>query len=196
MKIFVLTGSIAMGKTTVANYFRYFNIKVFCADNAIHKIYEKQHIIDYVKNIYEKAIINNKVDRKVLAKYILDNDKAKIELENILYKELEKAKKTFLYENKKEKLVVFDIPLYFEKNINSIKFDKIIVVYSNTELQKIRALQRKNLNENTLNKIIKLQIPIEEKIKKADYVIDNNGSLEETYQQIKNILNKEDIYVG
>lgn len=197
MKIFVLTGSIAMGKTTVAKYLEKFNIKIFCADKAIHKIYEQADIIDYIKTIYEPAIVNNKVERKILAKYILNNENIRLNLEKLLYKELEKEKIKFLIENTKEKLIIFDIPLYFEKNNNKIiaekPIDKIIVVYCDKELQIKRALQRPNLTEDIFYNICKLQLPIEEKIKNADYIINNNGTLEETYNQINYILKKEEI---
>lgn len=192
MKIFILTGSIAMGKSTVAEFLRQLDIKIFCADEEVHKLYEKTAIIDYVKNYFPKAIINNKIERHKLADYILGNEENRKIIEDLIYKYLEIEKLNFINNYKNENIVILDLPLYFErgqqKYIGNYKIDKVIVVYCSEEKQRFRALQRENLSLQHFENIIKLQLPIEEKIKKADYVINNNGSLKETHQQIMRIL--------
>ena len=63
MKIFILTGSIAMGKTTIVDFLRMLNINVFCADETVHFLYKQQHIINYIKNIFPEVVINNEINR-------------------------------------------------------------------------------------------------------------------------------------
>lgn len=201
MKIFILTGSIAMGKTTVANFLKKLKINVFCADETVHLLYKRQHIIDYIKNIFPEVVINNEVNRNILANYILKDEENRKKIENLIYKYLEKEKLNFLEKNNtlKSELVVLDIPLYFERGalnyIEKYEINKVIVVYTSKEQQRFRALQRPNLLIKNFENILNLQMPSEEKIKKADYIINNNGTIEQTYNQIINILKNEGINV-
>lgn len=190
-----------MGKTTIVDFLRMLNINVFCADETVHFLYKQQHIINCIKNIFPEVVINNEINRNILATYILSDEKNRKKIENLVYKYLEVEKLSFLEKNKKlkSKLVVLDIPLYFERGalryIGNYEINKIIVVYTTKEQQRFRALQRANLSIQNFENILKLQMPSDEKIKKADYTINNSGTIEQTHYQIINILKNEGINV-
>ena len=180
-----LTGGIASGKSTVSKYLAEKGFKVYDADKIAKDISEKKLVQEEIILTFGDKILdeNGNVDRKKL-KEIVFEDKEKLKQLNAIihpkvidfYKEL-KEKNT-------DEIIFFDVPLLFESGID--KFcDKILVVISDYEIQLNRIVKRDKIDRELASKIIKSQISNEERIKKADVVIENNSSLEDLFEKIE-----------
>jgi len=170
-----LTGSIATGKSTVMKCFSTFGFEIIDADSIAHEILNEEH--KAIASLFGEAVIKeDKVDRQALGSIVFSDEKKRKELEALLhpliYTRIER-RATLLDEQKKPYLV--DIPLFFEGNRYPI--EKVLVVYTPPDLQLQRLIQREGTSEEEAQKRIDIQISIEEKRKKADYVIDNSGTL-------------------
>jgi len=171
-----LTGGIASGKSTVSKYLAEKGFKVYDADKIAKDISEKKLVQkEIILNFGDKILTEDgKVDRKKLKEIVhpkvID-----------FYRELK--------EKNIDKTIIFDVPLLFESGID--KFcDKILVVISDYDVQLNRIVERDNIDKELASKIIKSQISNEERIKKADIVIENNTSLEELYEKVERFCEK------
>ena len=180
-----LTGGIASGKSTVSKYLVEKGFKVYDADKIAKDISEKKLVQEEIIVTFGDKILgkNGNVDRKKL-KEIVFGDKEKLKQLNAIihpkvidfYKEL-KEKNT-------DEIIIFDVPLLFESGID--KFcDKILVVISDYEIQLNRIVERDKIDRDLAEKIIKSQLSNEERIKKADVVIENNSSLEDLFEKVE-----------
>ena len=185
-----LTGGIASGKSTVSKYLTEKGFKVYDADKIAKDISEKKIVQEeIILNFGDKILTEDgKVDRKKLKEIVFaDKDKLK-KLNAIIH-----PKVIDFYRELKEKntdeTIIFDVPLLFEIGID--KFcDKILVVISDYDVQLNRIVKRDNIDKKLASKIIKSQISNEERIKKADIVIENNTSLEELYEKVERFCEK------
>ena len=189
MIILGVTGSVGMGKTEAGKYFIKNNIDVFDCDKEIATFYNKKDTIIEIKKIFPSTIYNNKVDKNALANIVF-NDKKKLNfLEELLYKKL-KAKQSFWLRKKireKKKLLVFDVPLLFEKD-NIKKYDIVVVLSCNKALQRRRVLKRQGWNEERYEKTLKEQIPDYIKQTLADIIIKSDRGKRYLYQEIIKII--------
>lgn len=191
MKRVALTGNIGCGKSTVAGMFKKLGAYVFDADGIIHSFYRKGHpVFEEVVKTFGKKVLDRggNLDRKELARIVFSNEEKLRKLENIthkaLYDELEK-----LYRKVPEGAVVFvEASLFIEKGTHK-RFDKTVVVYAPYEVCKRRAMSR-GFSEEDFERRWKRQMPIEEKVKYADFVIDNSDGLEETYRQVRAVFER------
>lgn len=185
-----LTGSVAMGKTTVANLFAELGIKIYCADSEVKKLYQISSVINEIASIVPKSLVNHKINMEILRESILKDNSILRKLEDILHPLVERSKQEFIRNQSLTgaDFIILDIPLLYEKNKES-EFDKIIVVDAPLEMQKSRFLLRKDMTEEKFNFILSQQIPNKIKISKADFVINTSFSLEETKKQVLNIYN-------
>ena len=185
-----LTGGIASGKSTVSKYLSEKGFKVYDADKIAKDISEKKLVQEEIILNFGNKILTEegKVDRKKLKEIVFaDKDKLK-KLNAIIH-----PKVIDFYRELKEKntdeTIIFDVPLLFESGID--KFcDKILVVISDYDVQLNRIIERDNIDKELASKIIKSQISNEERIKKADIVIENNTSLEELYEKVERFCEK------
>ena len=191
-----LTGSIAMGKTTVSNMFRDLGVPVWCADNAVEKLYQKDGAATkMISKEYPDVITENGVDKKKLRNLIHKDNSILKNIEAIVHPLLQNSKIKFLKTNKHSYLVVYDIPLLFEKGLE-IDFDAVLVVTASTLTQRNRVLSRKNITDKDFQLIKRNQLGEEEKIKKADFVINTDRSLTETMQDVVQIYEKINVSAG
>ena len=191
-----LTGSIAMGKTTVSNMFRDLGVPVWCADNAVEKLYQKDGAATKMISIeYPDVITENGVDKKKLRNLIHKDNSILKNIEAIVHPLLQNSKIKFLKTNKHSHLVVYDIPLLFEKGLEK-DFDAVLVVTASTLTQRNRVLSRKNITDKDFQLIKRNQLGEEEKIKKADFVINTDRSLTETMQDVVQIYEKINVSAG
>ncbi|AAC07761.1 dephospho-CoA kinase [Aquifex aeolicus] len=188
MKRIGLTGNIGCGKSTVAQMFRELGAYVLDADKLIHSFYRKGHpVYEEVVKTFGKGILDEEgnIDRKKLADIVFKDEEKLRKLEEIthraLYKEIEKITKNL----SEDTLFILEASLLVEKGTYK-NYDKLIVVYAPYEVCKERAIKR-GMSEEDFERRWKKQMPIEEKVKYADYVIDNSGSIEETYKQVKKV---------
>ena len=174
-----ITGSFGSGKTTVANLFAKHGFKVINVDKLYHGIYKKNKSL---KNKIKKefgTLDKNKIKKIVFSDYVQLKKLNKI-THPIIIKEIKK-----MINNKKS--IVIDIPLLFEAKIQNL-FDKIIVVKCDKQTQIKRILKKKKHTKTEINNIIKSQIPLNKKIKHADFVVDNDKTIKKTQGQVKKIV--------
>jgi dephospho-CoA kinase len=177
MMVIGLTGSIAMGKSEVANILRTLNIPVFDADAAVHAIYENGEAAKHLAGLCPDAIVGHKVDRKILSGLIAKNPELLKSITAIIHPLVHAAERNFI-EQQHSDIVVIDSPLILESG-RARDMDMIIVVSSSPENQQARALARPGMTLEKLNLIRSKQMPDDEKRQWADYVIENNGTVEE-----------------
>lgn len=186
-----LTGGIACGKTTISNMFKKIGIEVVDADVVAREVLELPEVLKEIRETYGNIIFeNDKLDRKKMRDIIFNNKDNIKKLNSIVHP---KVIKVFQDEYNKKKLkedvIVFDIPLLFEVGLE--KFcDKILVVYVKEEVQIERIMRRDGSSRELAKKIIDAQMNLGEKIKLADYIIENSGTIDELEKKIKLILSK------
>ena len=185
-----LTGSIAMGKTTVSEMFKDLGVPVWCADNAVKKLYQKNGTATkLIFKAYPDVVTENGVDRIKLKNLIhIDNSILK-NIEAIVHPLLQDSKSNFLKTNKNLPIVIYDIPLLFEKELEK-EFDAVLVVTASNVTQRNRVLSRKNITNKDFQLIKKNQLGEKEKIKRADFLINTDRSLKETRQDVVQIHKK------
>tara|TARA_B100001027_G_C16260963_1_gene329408 strand:- start:353 stop:976 length:624 start_codon:yes stop_codon:yes gene_type:complete len=189
MIIIGVTGSVGMGKTEAGKYFRKNNIDVFDCDKEIANFYNKKDTIIEIKKNFPSTVYNNKVDKNALSSIVF-NDKNKLNfLEKLLHKKLH-ARQSFWVRKKireKKNLLVFDVPLLFEKD-NIKKYDIVMVLSCNKDLQRKRILKRKGWNEERYEKTLKEQIPDYIKQNLADIIIKSDRGKRYLYQEIIKVI--------
>ena len=185
-----MTGSIAMGKTTVSNMFRDLGVQVWCADNEVNELYKKNGAATKVfSKEFPSVITKTGVDKKKLRNLIHKDNAILKKVERIVHPLLEHSKVDFVKSNKDLPLIIFDIPLLFEKQ-QERKFDAVLVVTASELTQKKRVLSRKNMKEQDFQLIKRNQMNEKEKIKRADFLINTDKSLLETKQDVLEIYQK------
>lgn len=184
-----LTGGVASGKTTVANMLRELGAKIVDADELARRAVARgtltfQKIVEEFGNDFLDK--NGELDRKKLGRYVFNDATRKEKLEKIIHPVIGKMLIDSIESEreKKTEILILDIPLLFENNMQ-MWIRPVILVYTNPEKQIERLMKRENLSESEALNIIKSQMPIEEKKKLADFIIDNNDDLIKTESQVK-----------
>lgn len=185
MAVYGITGSIAVGKSTVTNYLLGKGYTVIDSDKLAHEAMHDETCKQQINDLFPSAMQNNIVDRKILGAILFHDKVAKKQIENIIHPYVIKHLQQAINQNKST--LFLDIPLLYEANLEYL-CDQIIVVYTTPSLQLTRLMKRDNSSREEALKRIHNQIDIEEKRKKADIVLDNNGSQEELYQQIEKMI--------
>lgn len=191
MKIIGLTGNIASGKTTISNIFGNFGAIVLNIDKLSHEcLEEKKDIINKEYGTDYKKF--NSFSRKKLAKVVFKNKDVLNKFCSIIHPCVIKKIDFFLKKIKKQnsnKIVVLDCPLLLESGIEKLA-DYIVVVEADFKLRIKRAKNKRYISKSELIKRDKYQLPQEEKIKNADFIINNNNSLQESKKQVKKVWEK------
>ncbi|MBT4203322.1 MAG: dephospho-CoA kinase [Rhodobiaceae bacterium] len=189
MIVIGLTGSIGMGKTTVAKLFADLSVPVFNSDDAVNLIYNQNpEVLKFIKDNFSEYEKDN-ICKKRIAEIVF-KDKRKLEiLESFIHPLVRSQQINFINESIKNKnpLILIEIPLLFEVGIHDF-IDVVIVITAPFEIQSKRVLQRKDMNKEKFLNILNRQISDEEKCAKADYVI-NNLEIETTKKQVMYIYN-------
>ncbi len=186
-----LTGGIASGKSTVSNMIRKQGLRVVDADIIAREVVEiGQPAYKKIIETFDEILDEDKsINRQKLGSIIFADEKKRQQLNSIVHPAVrEEMLKQIESEKQKNALaVVLDIPLLFESKLTHI-VDKTILVYVDEHIQLERLMERNGYTEHEARMRIESQMPLKEKLKLADYVINNNGSLEETERQLRNIL--------
>lgn len=183
-----LTGSIGMGKSAVAAMFRGLGVPVFDADAAVHELQGPGGAcIDPIERAFPGTTGPAGVDRQKLGAAVFGNPAALRQLELIVHPEVAELRRTFLADNVAAPLIVFDIPLLFEKTGNH-GLDAVLVVSAPAAMQRERVLARPGMTPEKFEQILKLQIPDAEKRARADHVIDTGVSLAETRHAVQRLV--------
>ena len=185
-----LTGSIGMGKSTVAQMFADEGVPIFDADAAVHILQGPGGaLVKEIEALFPGTTDENGVDRQKLGPAVLGNPDALKQLESIVHPAVATMRLEFMEQHKNAPMILFDIPLLFEKN-GAGGVDHVIVVSATKDDQRDRVLRRPGMTVNKFEKIMSLQIPDDEKRKRADFVINTSQPLEETRQQVRNTIEK------
>lgn len=187
-----LTGSIATGKSTVSRMLKKRGYPIVDADEIARLVVEPgSAVLKEIAAVFGEDVIcaDGTLDREKLGARIFTNEEDRGKLNAIMHpavrSEMIRQKQQWLDEG--AKTVVMDIPLLFESKLQSY-VDKIIVISAKPAIQRARLITRNNLSEIEADARIASQIPVSEKEKKADAVIHNDGSLQETEKQLDSIL--------
>ena len=192
MKIVGLTGGISSGKSTVSSYFKQLEIPVIDADEVARKVVEpnSQGAIEIRKafgsDVFEE---DGSLNRQKLGALIFSNAENRQKLDDLLQPLI---KITILneieeYRQKGENMIVLDLPLLFEKQYEEL-CEEIIVVYIPKELQLERLMRRNQYTKQEALSRIDSQLSIEEKRKRATVLLDNQGTIQQLYQQVEQWL--------
>ncbi|MFA9353427.1 dephospho-CoA kinase [Pediococcus pentosaceus] len=180
-----LTGGIAMGKTTISQFLKSKAIPVVDADQIAHEILTVDEVKVKLMDTFGESILdkNQNIDRRKLGPIVF-NDQRQLEKLDIIVQpyirtEIVRQLDTF----SASKVVVLDAPVLFEQGYEKM-VDYLMVIKTSAQIQVERLMQRDSLNEIDAQKRIQAQMPIEEKVKKADIVIDTSGTIEETRSQV------------
>jgi dephospho-CoA kinase len=182
-----LTGSIGMGKTTVAQMFADEGVPVFDADAVVHRLQGAAGaLVAEIEAHFPGTTGSEGVDRGVLAERVLAEPDALKRLEALIHPAVARKREAFLAANASAPFVVLDIPLLFEKG-GWNQVDKIAVVSAPTEVQRQRVLARPGMTAEKFERILALQMPDSEKRARADFVIPTGCSLGETRDSVRRI---------
>ena len=183
-----LTGSIGMGKSTVAAYLRDQGIPVLDADKIVHDLYAGE-AVPLIEAVFPGTSRDGVVDRAALATKVVASPDELKKLEAIIHPRVRAAEWGFLLEEHDggADIAVLEIPLLFETAPRTL-FDAIIVVSAPPGVQRARLMARPGITDEKLDALIARQLPDADKRAKADFVVDTGVPLEDTYRQIDAVL--------
>jgi dephospho-CoA kinase len=185
-----LTGSIGMGKSTVAAMFDKLGVPVFDADAEVRRMQGPGGaLLASIEAAFPGSTGPAGVDRAALGEAVFADPEALARLEAIVHPAVRAAREAFLIEHGKAPLVVFDIPLLFEKS-GLDEVDAVLVVSAPAQVQRDRVLARPGMTAERFARILALQLPDAEKRARADYLIDTGCSLDETRAAIARLVDK------
>ncbi|HEY5712242.1 MAG TPA: dephospho-CoA kinase [Allosphingosinicella sp.] len=188
MIVLGLTGSIGMGKSTVAKMFVDEGVPLFDADAAVHRLQGRDgELVDEIEAAFPGTTGPDGVNRTTLAERVLAEPENLRRLEALIHPAVAREREAFIGANLDAPVVVLDIPLLFEKGGESW-VDRIAVVSADPEVQRMRTLQRPGMTPEKFLNILSHQMPDSEKRARADFVIPTDCSLEETRASVRHIL--------
>ena len=187
-RILGLTGSIGMGKSTVAEMFERAGVPVFDADAEVRRMQGPNgELIDAIEAEFPGSTGPEGVRREALGAQVFADPAALKRLEAIVHPAVGAKRQAFMIEHAGAPMVVFDIPLLFEGSGHS-QVDAIIVVSAPAEVQRQRVLARPGMTPEKFAHILSLQVPDAEKRARADHIIDTGVTLAETEKQVRTLI--------
>ncbi|HEU4651523.1 MAG TPA: dephospho-CoA kinase [Croceibacterium sp.] len=185
-----LTGSIGMGKSTVADMFEARGVPVFDADAEVRRMQGPGGaLLDPIERAFPGTTGPAGVDRETLGAAVFGDAAALARLEAIVHPAVRSAREAFVHTHAAAPLVVFDIPLLFEKGgVEDV--DAVLVVTAPPEVQRDRVLARPGMTEARFAQVLALQLPDAEKRARADFLIDTGASLAATEAAVAALVDK------
>ena len=183
-----LTGSIGMGKSTVAAMFADEGVPVFDADAVVHQLQGPDGaLVAAIEAHWPGTTGPHGVNRTALAERVLAEPAALQKLEALIHPAVARERESFLARHAGAQLVVLDVPLLFEKG-GWDRVDKIAVVSAPAEVQRARVLARPRMTAEKFTRILSMQMPDAQKRDRADYVIPTGGDLATTQAAVRAII--------
>lgn len=187
VKVIGLTGSIAVGKSTVTQYLLTHGYQVLDADIISHQALEQgTSAYQKVVSLFGCVKEDGTIDRKQLGNIVFSSPEKKKQLEDIIHPYVIETLQKGIQECQ-EPLIFLDIPLLFEAHLDYL-CDKIIVVYVSEKTQCLRLMKRNHIDETSAMHLIHQQMSVEEKKHKGNYIINNEQNIEDLYQDIERVL--------
>lgn len=182
-----LTGGIGTGKSTAADMLRKNGLAVIDADANVKAVYKKPETLVFIKSHFPSAVINDQIDFKKLREIVFINPDAKLLVEDYIYARLPQAFLDAYTLLNKPSLIIYDVPLLFEKKLHLL-VDVSVCVYAPRETQIERLMARDQSPRELAEKILSSQLDIEEKRKLSDFTIENTGDLHLLGKNIQEFL--------
>ena len=188
MFVIGLTGSLAMGKSTTAQFFRDAGVPVHDADATVHRLYAGAAVAP-IEAAFPGSAVDGRIDRARLAARVLDDPAALKRLEAIVHPMVREAEIAFLREAEArgEKIVVLDIPLLLETG-GDRRVDAVVVVSAPREVQRARVLERPGMSQDKLDALLARQMADAEKRRRADFVVPTGLDRREAFRRLKAIV--------
>lgn len=183
-----LTGSIGMGKSTVAAMFAEEGVPVFDADAEVRRLQGAGGaLVGAIEAAFPGTTGAEGVDREALRVRVIDAPEAFARLESIVHPAVAEAREAFLEANREAPLVVLDVPLLFEAG-GWETVDRILVVSAPESVQRERVLRRRGMDAARFESLLARQLPDAEKRARADHVVDTSGSHQDTREQVRAVI--------
>lgn len=187
-KLIGLTGSIGMGKSTVAAMFERAGVPVFDADGEVRAMQGPGgELVPAIEAAFPGSTGPDGVDRDMLGKLAFSDKEALQRLESIVHPAVGAKRAQFFGDHADASMLVFDIPLLFERG-GEQAFDAVVVVSAPAEIQRERVLARPGMTVEKFEDILGLQVPDSEKRKRATHLIDTGTTMEETEAQVAELI--------
>ena len=153
-----LTGSIGTGKSFIANLFQEGGYLVLDSDQCVDEIYKSdQGFLKLIKKHFPETIKDKQIDRKLLGNIVFSDLQSLALLENYLHPKLKLLREAFIEKHTDQEIIIFDIPLLFEKGID-VEMDLAIVTYCDAMIQKERVVVRDKMDEAKFFKTVSMQL--------------------------------------
>ncbi len=183
-----LTGSIGMGKSTVAAMFARAGVPIFDADAEVRRLQAPGgELVEAIAQRFPGSVRDGVVDRDALSGLVLGKPAELAALEAIVHPAVAQTRERFIAEHSDAPALLFEIPLLFETEGEGA-FDKVIVVSAPAEIQRRRVLPRPGMTAQKLDAILARQLPDATKRERADFVVETGGDLSTTEAQVRHIL--------
>jgi dephospho-CoA kinase len=183
-----LTGNYGMGKSTVLRIFAKLGAVTRDSDEIVRTVLEEEDVLERIRQLLGDGVFykNGRLNKKKAARVIFEDDALRQSLEDIVHPLVFEKVHSLAEELKgTEKIVVVEVPLLFERGYGN-RFDRTITVCAEEKVALYR-LGEKGIKSEEATSRLKSQLPIKEKMQRADFVIDNNGTFEETTEQVRRI---------
>ena len=190
MIIVGLTGGIASGKSTVANYLKKIKIPIHESDKIVRALYKKptnKFLLYLEKEGFKESVFKKKINKAKIREIIFSNDKKRRKIEIFIHHLVKLESNKFIKKNKSKKIIFLDIPILLENNLQSI-CNYVCTTWSPLKKRKHRAIKRKGMTVEIFNKIVKKQINDKIRKRNSDYIIKTDTTKTKTYLQVKNII--------
>lgn len=187
MKKIAITGNIASGKSYAHKIINDCGYPIIDCDDIVKNLYEDKNVISKIKEIFPQIVVKNQIDKAKLSDLIFKNIETRLKFENLIYPLVIEKFHLFFETNQAEDKVFVIVPLLFEANMQKY-FDKVVLIVADENIRKKRLLARNSFLSNYADMVINSQMLQEDKIKLCDYIIENNGTLEEFKSAIEKFL--------
>ena len=195
MKKIAITGKIGTGKSVLLNQFKFLGYKTYSSDQMVKDLYAKdKHIINEIRKLNPSLILNKKIRFDELSNKAFKEPGFLLKLEKLIHPRLHHIRSRIIKTNQinrniNRNIIVFEVPLLFEKRLQN-NFDLVILLKCQNYLQIKRVLKRKNMNREKFENINKKFIPERKKIILSDYVINTGIGKNHTMSKIKELIKK------
>lgn len=190
MIILGLTGSIGMGKSTIAGNFRRLGIPIHDADETVHDLLKPDgEAFSPIKEMFPEAVKKGAIDRDVIAARVFGDDDSLTRIEQVLHPLVRRQERKFLgwCARERKRQVVLDIPLLFETGSEN-RCDVVITVSAPAFIQEPRVLKRRGMTRERMASILARQMPDAEKRRRSDFVVLTGLGRDFSLLQIQNIV--------